>query len=72
MARSKESFNKREKEKKRQKKKMDKKEKMEERKLHSSKGKSLDDMLAYVDENGNLSSTPPDPSQSGSKDSKAQ
>ena len=36
-------------------------EKMEERKANVQKGKSLDDMLAYVDENGNLSSTPPDP-----------
>jgi len=25
------------------------------------KGKSLDEMMAYVDENGNISATPPDP-----------
>jgi cold shock CspA family protein len=61
MARSKESFNKREKEKQRQKEKREKKEKMEERKLNQGKGKSLDEMLAYVDEDGNISSTPPDP-----------
>lgn len=61
MARSKETFNKREKEKQRQKQKQEKKEKMEERKANSTKGKSLDDMLAYIDENGNISSTPPDP-----------
>jgi len=61
MAKSKETFNKREKEKQRQKQKQEKKEKMEERKANAAKGKSLDDMLAYIDENGNISSTPPDP-----------
>jgi len=60
MAKSKETFKKKEKEKKRLKQKQDKREKMEERKANSSK-KSLDDMLAYIDENGNLTSTPPDP-----------
>ncbi len=34
---------------------------MEERRANQSKGKGLDDMLAYVDENGNITSTPPDP-----------
>ena len=52
---------KKEKEKKRAKQKQDKAEKMLERKANSSKGKSLEDMMAYIDENGNLSSTPPDP-----------
>ena len=33
---------------------------MQERKENAQKGKSLDSMMAYVDENGNLSSTPPD------------
>ena len=61
MARSKETFNKREKEKKRLKQQQEKREKMEERKANAKKGKSLDEMLAYIDENGNLSSTPPDP-----------
>lgn len=63
MGRSSESFNKREKEKKRQKKAQDKAEKMEERKANAKKGKSLDDMIAYVDEDGNFSSTPPDPTR---------
>lgn len=63
MAKSKDTFNKREKEKQRQQQKQQKKEKMEERKANSSKSKSLDDMIAYVDENGNISSTPPDPSR---------
>ena len=61
MGRSQESFNKKEKEKKRLKKKPDKDKKKEERKSTSEKGKSFDDMIAYVDSDGNLSSTPPDP-----------
>ena len=61
MARSKEAFNKREKEKQRQKEKQDKRDKMEERKANQVKGKSLDDMMAYIDEDGNITSTPPDP-----------
>ncbi len=61
MAKSKETFNKREKEKKRLKQKQEKREKMQERKANASKGKSLDDMIAYIDEDGNISSTPPDP-----------
>ena len=36
---------------------------MEERKAAAKKGQSLEDMMAYIDENGNLSSTPPDPSK---------
>lgn len=61
MAKSKETYNKKEKEKKRFKQRQDKKEKMEERKANATKGKSMDDMMAYLDENGNISSTPPDP-----------
>ncbi|MEI9935396.1 MAG: cold shock domain-containing protein [Ferruginibacter sp.] len=61
MGRSQETFNKKENEKKRAKKKQDKAEKMEERKANATKGKSLDDMMAYIDENGNISSKPPDP-----------
>lgn len=63
MGRSTETFSKKEKEKKRIKKALDKKEKAEDRKSNSSKGKSLDDMMAYIDENGNISSTPPDPTK---------
>jgi len=63
MAKSTETFNKKEKEKKRLKKQQEKKEKQEERKANSIKGKSLEDMLAYVDENGNITSTPPDPTK---------
>lgn len=60
MAKSQETFNKKEKEKARLKKKKEKEEKREERKANPNKGLSLDDMIAYVDENGNISSTPPD------------
>jgi cold shock CspA family protein len=61
MARSKQTFNKKEKESKRLKQRQEKKERMEERKANAVKGKSLDEMMAYIDEEGNISSTPPDP-----------
>ena len=61
MAKSQETFGKKEKEKKRLKKREDKLEKKEERKSNSQKGASLEDMLMYVDENGQLTDTPPDP-----------
>ncbi len=32
---------------------------MEERKVHNNKGKGLDEMMAYLDEYGNLTSVPP-------------
>jgi cold shock CspA family protein len=60
MAKSKETFGKKEKEKKRLKQLQEKKEKMEARKANATK-KTLDDMMAYIDENGNISNTPPDP-----------
>ncbi|HOP04477.1 MAG TPA: cold shock domain-containing protein [Tenuifilaceae bacterium] len=63
MGRSQVSFNKRENEKKKAKKKQDKLQKREERKASAEKGKSLDDMIAYVDEFGNITDTPPDPNQ---------
>lgn len=61
MASSQETFSKKEREKKRLKKKKDKEEKKEERQANAKKGQSLEEMIAYVDENGNLTSTPPDP-----------
>ncbi|PLX04045.1 MAG: DNA-binding protein [Marinilabiliales bacterium] len=60
MGRSQETFNKKEKEKKRIKKRLDKQKKKEER-MANSEGGDLDNMIAYVDEHGNLSDTPPDP-----------
>ncbi|MFI5136675.1 MAG: cold-shock protein [Sphingobacteriales bacterium] len=63
MARSTETFSKKEKEKARLKKAKEKKEKAEDRKANGGKGKSLEDMMAYIDEYGNITSTPPDPSR---------
>ena len=63
MARSQASATKKEKEKKRLQKKKEKEQRKEERRANSKEGKSLDEMLAYVDENGNLTSTPPDPTK---------
>lgn len=63
MARSQETFNKKEKEKKRLKKRQEKALKKEERKSNNSKGDGFDSMIAYVDENGNFSDTPPDPTK---------
>jgi cold shock CspA family protein len=62
MAKSQDTFNKKEKEKKRLKKRQDKNLKREDRKSNSTSG-DLENMLAYVDENGNLTDTPPDPSK---------
>lgn len=62
MAKSQDTFNKKEKEKKRLKKRQEKNLKKEDRKSNSTGG-DLENMLAYVDENGNLTDTPPDPSK---------
>jgi len=61
MGKSQETFSKKEKEKKKLKKRQDKELKKEERMATSQKGKGIDEMLAYVDDNGNITSTPPDP-----------
>ncbi|MDU0369717.1 cold-shock protein [Hymenobacter endophyticus] len=63
MGRSQATFGKRENEKKRLKKRQDKEEKKEERQANAKKGQGLDEMMAYVDEFGNISSTPPDPNR---------
>ncbi|NEW82839.1 MAG: cold shock domain-containing protein [Mariniphaga sp.] len=62
MAKSQDTFNKKEKEKKRLKKRQEKNVKREDRKSNSTGG-DLESMLAYVDENGNLTDTPPDPTK---------
>lgn len=59
MGRSNETFNKKEKEKKRLKKQQEKKDRAAERKANSAKGKGLEDMMAYLDENGNITTSPP-------------
>lgn len=58
-----ESFSKKEKEKQKAKGKQEKAEKMRDRKANNNKGKSLESMMAYLDENGNITSTPPDESK---------
>ncbi|MGM0620889.1 MAG: cold-shock protein [Bacteroidota bacterium] len=60
MGRSQESFNKKEVRNKKEKKRKDKEKKRQARK-DENKSNSLDDMIAYVDENGNIVDTPPDP-----------
>jgi len=55
-----ETWNKKEREKKKQQSRKEKEERKQERK-ESAKSKNPDDMLAYIDENGNISATPPDP-----------
>lgn len=60
MARSHQSFNKKQIEKKKQQKKKEKEERREERKAQAEE-KGPDDMIAYVDEYGNIMDTPPDP-----------
>ncbi len=63
MAKSRETYSKKENEKKKHKKRQDKEYRKEQRKADKEEGKSFEDMLAYVDEDGNLTSTPPDPSK---------
>lgn len=65
MAKSQETYNKKEKEKKRLKKRQDKLKRQEERnaaaEANAEAGISgFDSMIAYVDENGNITDTPPD------------
>ncbi len=62
MARSQQSWNKIENEKKKQKKKKDKAARKLERASSASDGNDLDSMIAYVDEYGRITDTPPDPS----------
>jgi cold shock CspA family protein len=61
MGRSTETFSKKEREKKKVKKQQDKKEKSDDRKTNAVKGKGLDEMMAYVDGNGNITSIPQEP-----------
>lgn len=62
MGKSQETYNKKENEKKRRKKKKAKEEKREARKEQAKDG-SLDNMMAYLDENGNIVDAPPDPAK---------
>lgn len=62
MSKSSHDYNKEEAEKKRRQKQQQKEQRKEEKK--AAKGsKSFEDMLAYVDENGNITNVPPDPTK---------
>jgi cold shock CspA family protein len=61
MGRANETWNKKETARRKEKKRKDKEKKREERSSNSQGPKSFDDMIAYVDESGNITSTPPDP-----------
>jgi cold shock CspA family protein len=61
MARSQETFGKKEVRNKKEKKRKDKELKKLARKENEVKGGELDAMMAYVDENGQIVDTPPDP-----------
>jgi cold shock CspA family protein len=63
MGRGNESFGKKEVRVKKEKKRKEKELRRQERKEQSRDGNNLDDMIAYVDEFGNITSTPPDPTQ---------
>lgn len=54
------TFNKRALQKKRAQKKQDKMNRREERKSNNDKGKSLDEMMVYIDEFGNFTDIPPE------------
>lgn len=59
MGRSQETFNKKEVRNKKEKKRKEKEKKRLARKEEGAKKSSLDDMIAYVDENGQITSEPP-------------
>ena len=64
MSKSRETGNKKETAKTKRKTRQDKEQRREERRAQAKSGStSLDDMIAYVDEDGNITSTPPDPSK---------
>jgi cold shock CspA family protein len=60
MGRSQETFNKKEVRNKKEKKRKQKEVKRLERRENAREGKTFNDMIAYVDENGRISSVPPD------------
>ncbi|MBI1225523.1 MAG: cold shock domain-containing protein [Bacteroidetes bacterium] len=63
MAKSRETYSKKENEKKKHKKRQDKENRKEQRKAEKEEGKSFEDMIMYVDEDGNLTPEKPDPSK---------
>jgi cold shock CspA family protein len=63
MAKAQQNFSKKETEKKKQQKQKEKEERRANRQANAATGQSLDEMMAYVDEDGNIVSTPPDPTK---------
>ena len=63
MAKSRETYSKKENEKKKHKKRQDKEHRKEQRKEEKGEGKSFEDMIMYVDEDGNLTPEKPDPTK---------
>lgn len=63
MGKSQQTFHKKEIERKKLQTRKEKEQRRQEQKANAKEGKSLEDMLAYVDENGNITSTPPDPTK---------
>ncbi len=61
MSRGNETLGKKDVRAKKEKRRQEKEKKREERKNQSRDGKSFDDMIAYVDEFGRITATPPDP-----------
>src|SRR5713226_5643280 len=60
MSKSQVTASKKDREKRKQHNRRDKEQRKEERKANNNKGKGMESMIAYVDEYGRLSSTPPD------------
>jgi cold shock CspA family protein len=63
MARTQETYNKKEVRNKKEKKRKEKEQKRLDRRENATESRSFEDMIAYVDENGRISSTPPDPTR---------
>lgn len=70
MGRSQNRFIKQQKEKKKMMKKKEKEERKKDRQENNNKGGSLDDMIAFVDEFGNIVDEPPEETSDKSKDNK--
>ncbi|UXX78429.1 cold-shock protein [Reichenbachiella carrageenanivorans] len=71
MSKSQNSFIKNQKAKKKMLKKKEKEERRKERQENNNKGGELSDMMAYVDEYGNILSEPPEPKIEKKKDERA-
>jgi cold shock CspA family protein len=63
MAKSQITASKKDREKRKQMERREKLQRKEDRKTNNNKGKGLDAMLAYVDEYGRITDTPPDPTR---------